>query len=214
MPLPRFFKLSAVEQRRLLAAATAEFAAHGYDDASVNRLLARAKISKGALYYYFSDKDDLYATVVERAISSIDLPSGPDFVPTTAADFWPAIGRYAEWGFQQVRAHPKEMKAIRAFQRDLRRHRKPAFENAIALVRARFRTLVEAGQALGCVRGDLDTDLLVELLDALDAVIDARLFSEPDPGAKTVAKRYAALSIDLGRRLVAPTFNPGKERRS
>jgi AcrR family transcriptional regulator len=214
MPLPRFFKLSAAEQDRLLSAATEEFAAHGYEDASVNRLLARAKISKGALYYYFSDKDDLYATVVERTILSVGVPEGPAFEPKRAADFWPAIERYARWGFEQVHQHPKEMQAIRAFQRDLRRHRKPAFENALAMVRANFLRLVQLGQELGCVRTDLDEALLVELLDAVDSVIDARLFAEPNLSARAVAKKYSALAVDLGRRLVDPRFSPRKEKRS
>jgi AcrR family transcriptional regulator len=45
-----------------LEAAAKEFVAHGFEAASLNRILDDAGISKGAAYYYFDDKTDLYAT--------------------------------------------------------------------------------------------------------------------------------------------------------
>jgi hypothetical protein len=38
--------------------AAQEFAAYGFDDASVNRILETVQMSKGAAYYYFEDKVD------------------------------------------------------------------------------------------------------------------------------------------------------------
>ena len=34
--------------------------AHGFENASLNRIIKKAGISKGAMYYYFDDKMDLY----------------------------------------------------------------------------------------------------------------------------------------------------------
>jgi AcrR family transcriptional regulator len=211
MPLPRFFKLPQREQDRLLEIAGAEFGRHGYAEASLNRILAKAKLSKGALYYYFSDKDDLYAAVVERAVSGLgDVLAG--FAPKTAKEFWPAVEAFAAKGFELARRHPEEMKRVRSFQRDVRLHRRPAFEPVVAMVREQFRRLVRRGRELGCVRDDLDEELLVELIESVDALIDARLFSEPDPFGRATARRYAALSVDLGRRLVDPTLTLKEKR--
>ena len=69
MPLPRFDKLDDPRKRAILAAAAEELAERGFAGASYNRIIERAGISKGAMYYYFADKDDLYRTVLQAAIA-------------------------------------------------------------------------------------------------------------------------------------------------
>ena len=53
MPYPRFNKLPGEKRTKLLDIAAQEFAKYGFDDASVNRILEEAHMSKGAAYYYF-----------------------------------------------------------------------------------------------------------------------------------------------------------------
>lgn len=60
MPRPRFQKLSIEKQQAILEAAAREFSAHGYEGASINKILETAQLSKGAAYYYFDDKADLF----------------------------------------------------------------------------------------------------------------------------------------------------------
>ncbi|MBL8975425.1 MAG: TetR/AcrR family transcriptional regulator, partial [Myxococcales bacterium] len=67
MPRPRFATLAPDRRAAILAAAAAEFAAHGIDGASYNRIIARAAVSKGAMYYYFDDKQDLLRAVLDDA---------------------------------------------------------------------------------------------------------------------------------------------------
>ena len=67
MPRPRFKKLAADKRAAIIEAAGVEFAAHGFQGASLNAIIAAAGISKGAFYYYFDDKADLFATVIEYA---------------------------------------------------------------------------------------------------------------------------------------------------
>jgi len=62
VPLPRFQNLDETRRRAILAAAAEEFGERGFAQASYNRIIERAGISKGAMYYYFADKDDLYRT--------------------------------------------------------------------------------------------------------------------------------------------------------
>ena len=50
---------------RILAAAHAEFAQHGFDGARVDRIAALAGINKRMLYHYFGNKDDLFCAVLE-----------------------------------------------------------------------------------------------------------------------------------------------------
>ena len=52
-------------QRRILEAATAEFASHGYGGARVERISGRAGTVDRMLYYYFGSKEGLFRTVLE-----------------------------------------------------------------------------------------------------------------------------------------------------
>src|SRR5260221_3577930 len=73
MPFERFEKLAPAKRERILEAAAQEFAANGFEGASVNRILERAQMSKGAAYYYFADKADLFGAAVLYASERIHL---------------------------------------------------------------------------------------------------------------------------------------------
>jgi TetR/AcrR family transcriptional regulator len=51
---------------RILEAATAEFAAHGYAGARVSEIAARAGANKQLISYYFGGKEGLYREITER----------------------------------------------------------------------------------------------------------------------------------------------------
>lgn len=50
---------------RLVAVAWAEFAEIGYAETATNDIVAKAQVTRGALYYHFKDKQDLFRRVVE-----------------------------------------------------------------------------------------------------------------------------------------------------
>ncbi|WP_248293773.1 TetR family transcriptional regulator [Actinoplanes sp. TBRC 11911] len=55
-------------KRRILAAATAEFAAHGIAGARMDRVAERATSSKERIYAYFGNKDELFDIVYTASI--------------------------------------------------------------------------------------------------------------------------------------------------
>jgi AcrR family transcriptional regulator len=77
-PRPRFLSLPAERRSAILDAACAELSAHGFEKASTNRIIERAGVSKGALYYYFDDKRDLFLTTLrdanERGVEAVGPP--------------------------------------------------------------------------------------------------------------------------------------------
>ena len=91
MPRPRFYKLPEEKRERILEAAAKEFTAHGYDGASMNRMLDEAGISKGAAYYYFDDKADLFATAVQHYSEELFASVAFDPASLTAENFWDAL---------------------------------------------------------------------------------------------------------------------------
>jgi AcrR family transcriptional regulator len=56
-------------QARLLAAATELFAEKGFDATSVQEVVQRARVTKGALYHYFDSKQDLLYEIYHSIIS-------------------------------------------------------------------------------------------------------------------------------------------------
>jgi AcrR family transcriptional regulator len=63
----RMIRKSFKREQKLLDAAIEEFSQWSFDEASVNRILKNAHISKGVFYYHFKDKEALYYSVMEIA---------------------------------------------------------------------------------------------------------------------------------------------------
>lgn len=62
---------AAGSRARILDAARAEFSAKGLGGARVNDIAERAGVNKQLIYYYFEDKEKLYARVIEQAYRDI-----------------------------------------------------------------------------------------------------------------------------------------------
>ena len=67
------FRMRDAEKTKaeILLAARDEFARHGLAGARVERIAERADVNKRLLYYYFSNKDDLFLAVLEQAYADI-----------------------------------------------------------------------------------------------------------------------------------------------
>ena len=77
--MPRIAQpLDAGRRQQLHAVAAEEFLTHGYERASLNRIIDRAGIAKSSFYYYFEDKRALHADLVahlERTVrEALHLP--------------------------------------------------------------------------------------------------------------------------------------------
>ncbi len=201
----RLEKLDAERQRRLFESAAAEFAAHGFDGASLNRILEKSGMSKSSLYYYFDDKADLFTTLIERSMAVLFREIGGfDPQALTAETFWDTfeelyrraivvVGKNAwlvQFGgmFYRLRGDPGKGSATgRIFQ---------AARNWVTII-------IERGQALGEVRTDLPQSLLIDstmsLLESLDRWVVAH-WSELAADAKESMPRT---HIALFRRLLS-----------
>lgn len=60
MPTSTFFRLPEEKRERLMEAAWEEFTSNSFTDASINRIIHRARIPRGSFYQYFADKEDLF----------------------------------------------------------------------------------------------------------------------------------------------------------
>ncbi len=72
MPHKTFHNLPEGKRSRFLQAAYAEFARHGYEGASISRLVKHLGIAKGSVYQYFTDKRELYHYLAKEAFRQVE----------------------------------------------------------------------------------------------------------------------------------------------
>lgn len=68
MPERLFFELKKEKSEKIIEAAIYEFAMFGFNESSTNRIVKDAKIGKGSLFKYFSNKEDLYFYILDTIV--------------------------------------------------------------------------------------------------------------------------------------------------
>lgn len=97
-------RIQALNREAILDAAQAEFAAYGFRGATLDRIAARAGMSKPNLLYYFRSKDALYVAALEAVLDYWLEPLralDPDGEPLAE------IGRYIEAKMAMARDRPQ-----------------------------------------------------------------------------------------------------------
>jgi AcrR family transcriptional regulator len=202
MPRQRFFNLSADARARLLGIALEEFARYGFVDASLNEILAKAGLSKGVYYYYFDDKEDLFATTLEHAVdASLARHPIPTFELATAKAFWATAEKGLRAWAESLKDAEPILRALRHVGHEQRHN--PRFAALLARGQVFWRTLIAAGQSAGRVRKDLPVEVLVELVEAADHILDRNLLAAKTPVTPKVVAKHLALLLDTARRVLS-----------
>ena len=207
MPFPRFQKLPEEKRERLLDIAAQEFAAHGFEDASVNRILERAQMSKGAAYYYFEDKVDLFFTVVQHCIGRLMLiDTDFDTGGLTEANFWPTFAELHRQPLLRSFEQPWLFAAIRAAG-----HLSPATleREPLATLARQIQTYVmnfiKKGQELGVIRSDIPDDLIYAWIRSLDGASDQWLLARWKQLERETIGRISDQTVEAMQRVLAPS---------
>ena len=95
MPLQTFFNLTKEKQDKIISAAKNEFTEKSFYDASINKIIKEAGISRGSFYMYFVDKEDLFVylmddyrdKMIENVISNINNNGEHDIFVISLAVF-------------------------------------------------------------------------------------------------------------------------------
>ena len=65
MPTNTFFNLPIEKKKKIMNAAKSEFVEYSFYDASINRIIKNAGISRGSFYMYFENKEDLFLYILD-----------------------------------------------------------------------------------------------------------------------------------------------------
>jgi AcrR family transcriptional regulator len=166
MPTVTWARVDPARRAAVVAAAEAEFGAHGFSGGSLNVIARRAGVAKGSLFQYFADKRDLYAFIADIAsqrvrsymedrIRELD-PSRPFFeFLTDLLDAW--VAYFAD--------HPRERSLHAAATLEVDTEARVSVQNVIHRHYLEvLRPLVRDAHTRGDLRADSDTDALLSLL--------------------------------------------------
>jgi AcrR family transcriptional regulator len=206
MPRERYTTMDAQKKARLLEAAAKEFAAHGYELASINTILDEAGLSKGSFYYYFDDKADLAATVMievsEPAMRAIDYRD-----PTSEAEFWAELKRVSNIQLRELEAKRTHYEALMRLGNALAKNPElaakvmPSFAPRTMQL-ARF---FQAGVAVGALRSDLQLPMLMSLVQSMKQAVYATRFPVDTVPTEAELLAFTDLVLELAQRLCRPT---------
>lgn len=184
---------------RILAAAEALFAEHGYDRVSINRIAAAAAVSKANVFHHFRSKKELYLAVVRNActaaehLRTLGEPRGP---------LSERLPGYAEGMLRDMLEHEQihrlmmhELLAGRddQFGRDLA-------EKVFGDNFARLVAILRAAQVTGELRCDIDPAMVATLLIGASVFFfQSRevLRHFPDVDFARDPSRYSRMLVDL-----------------
>ncbi len=190
----------------VLGTAAREFAAAGYERASLNRIIGECAMSKSSFYHYFDSKAALFDTVVRRAMAGL---AGELAVPPPEALRGPRVlGRRLE----ALTARVLDLAARGDWYADAgaavlpaRRTRgeSSAVRESAAAISGWFGGVLAVGRSCGQVRDDLPDTLQAALVTDVVRSLDRwSLEHAGDEGLEPGT--VAVLLVDVLRRLLAP----------
>ena len=118
MPKKLFHELVMEKREKITAAALAEFSQYGFTDSSTNRIVKEAEISKGSLFKYFENKEDLYFYLLDGVVADLmeDMKQG---AAGLSKDLFQRAIQYSQMEFDWHIKNPRKYRLIkRAFEDD------------------------------------------------------------------------------------------------
>jgi AcrR family transcriptional regulator len=205
MPRPRFERLSDAKRKRILEAAAKEFSALGYENASLNRILQDARISKGAAYYYFDDKLDLYLTTLWHYKHELWETVAFDIDQFSADEFWVQVALL----YKRLFVHYYERPWILGIAKSAAPTLMDALvagpmADLIESAQGLLNQVSERGRELGLIRSDLLDDLLQAWVMGVDLAHDHWLMAHWADMSATDVEIAAERMTDALRRLLEP----------
>ncbi len=184
---------------RLVEAAVARFADAGYDATSMSEVAEAAGVSKGSLYDYFHDKEDLFYAVFEWFQQQLLQSTLAALVPqrsrldqvvdTVEAAVAGLVGR--------VSLYPVSLEVWAAAARSGTRQRfAEAMKRLYALYRGELVRLLRAAQESGEVKREADVEsLAATLVGAIDGLM-LQYWLDQDMDVRGIARTFMAALFD------------------
>lgn len=199
-PKDTFSNLATDKRSKIEAALVKEFAAKGYQKASLNAVVCSLGIAKGSLYQYFANKEAIFLHVFDlfthRVKAMVQRPLDSD---PAEFDLWQALRRTLLSGVSFIDQHPD---FYQLYLNVLFEHDVPRRSELIARVRLfsmeYFGPLIVSGQGQGTVTATVPVAMVVFVIDAaLDRFLQGYAHSYLDGGLGLAAKDGPGLIVEI-----------------
>ena len=169
MPLARYDSIDVTLKKRILDVSKHEFANHGYEEASYNKIIQKIGISKGSMYYYFENKEDLFVTCfLDEALATGSFGFGMTSFPLTEdkLTYWGSIKAMSSRQWNDVFQHPVLMSLVRQLVSLGTDH--PIFHKLNAECEGLseygdLMVILEHGVEIGAIRDDVPLNVLIRM---------------------------------------------------
>jgi AcrR family transcriptional regulator len=143
-------------QRKILEAATEEFASHGFGGARVERISRRARTVDRMLYYYFGSKEKLFRTVLEEAYQQ--LGHAEEQLALAATPPLEGMRQLIRFTWEYYYAHPEFIRLLNSENQNRGQHlKKSARVNQLSFPLLNILSdMLERGAQAGVFRKEID----------------------------------------------------------
>lgn len=141
---------------RILKAATAEFARHGFAGARGERIAQRARSSERMLYYYFGSKEGLFRAALESVYGALrDAESGLRIDELPAAE---ALDAFCRFVWRYYVQHPEFISLVNTENLHQARHlrKSPRLQELVSPVVGMLAGLLARGERERVFRAGID----------------------------------------------------------
>jgi AcrR family transcriptional regulator len=169
MPLARFESLDESLKMKILDVAKHEFATHDYENASYNKIIQKIGISKGSMYYYFENKEDLFITCLidEARASGMTTFEPREFSKLDDLEvYWNSIQKLMSKQWKNSFQHPRLMALVQqvaslGFDHHIVRKLNVECEGLIEY--NDLMAILGHGVGIGAIRSDVPIDVLFRM---------------------------------------------------
>lgn len=164
-----FLNLIKEEQDRIIDAALDEFAEKDFEPASLNNIISRAGISKGSMYYYFTNKEDLYIYLINKVLEAKEI-----FLKHALARLGQPLEEmsfFESLEFQMVASVDFAMQHHREHQLSVRLQnmvegplKEKLFGDLVRAFENYVKNMVDVAIKAGEIRDDFDRDFVIRIL--------------------------------------------------
>ena len=170
MPLARYESIDKSLKTRILDVSKDEFSAHGFEGASYNKIIQKIGISKGSMYYYFENKEDLFITcfidAFARATGGFDFAKASFPLAEDKPTYWNSIKMISSKQWNDVFQHPVFLSLMRQLVSLGTDH--PIFHKLNAECEGLreyddIMAILEHGVKIGAIRDDVPLNVLIRM---------------------------------------------------
>jgi TetR/AcrR family transcriptional regulator len=199
MSQPTHLPASSDTVERILAAAEALFAEHGFDAVSMSAIGEAAGVSKANVFHHFISKNDLYLAVLRNACR--DATQHLDDLGNDQEALAERLPQFARAHLENLLEHGQVARLmLRELLSDNPRHGQELAEQVYGEKFSRFVAILRAGQQAGELRADIDPAMVATILIGANVFYfesRAALRHFPEVTFSQQPERYSTMLADI-----------------